>query len=323
MSGGVFICYRREDSPGAARAIHDRVVQWLERENVFLDVDDIDLGVDWLDVLTQRVGACDALVVVIGRTWVSGTDKDNRRRLDDPDDFVRIEIEAALNRDVPVIPVLVDGAVMPKTGELPDSLKSLARRQGIEISHARFNADVEKLTRVLASILEDRRSRNADEEEKVRRKEEERRAREPAEAEVKQRTEAPQAPRATEAERAARKQPEEREDAERADLSESGARPRYYVSYARADGGDPNRERDVDRLCEEAQRRGISVLRDKKDLRFGELISDFIKELGEGDRVFIFLSDKYLKSPYCMLELFELWRNSKQPKPAPGARHYE
>jgi TPR repeat protein len=159
MSGGVFICYRREESAFAARAIHDRIVQRLERENVFLDVDNIDLGVDWFNVLNERVGACDALVAVIGRNWVTSADKDNRRRIDDPDDFVRIEIEAALKRDVRVIPVLVDGAAMPKSGELPDSLKGLARRQGIEISPAGFDADVEKLEQALVSILAARRGR--------------------------------------------------------------------------------------------------------------------------------------------------------------------
>jgi hypothetical protein len=149
MSGGVFICYRREETAFAARAIHDRVVQRLERENVFLDVDNIDLGVDWFNVLTDRVGACDALVAVIGRNWVSSADKDGLRRIDDPDDFVRIEIEAALQRNVRVIPVLIDGAAMRKASELPESLKGLARRQGTEVSPARFEADVEKLTHAL------------------------------------------------------------------------------------------------------------------------------------------------------------------------------
>jgi hypothetical protein len=145
----------------AARAIHDRVVQRLERENVFLDVDNIDLGVDWFNVLSERVGACDALVAVIGRNWVSSADKDGLRRIDDPDDFVRIEIEAALKRNVRVIPVLVDGAAMPKASELPESLKGLARRQGTEVSPARFEADVEKLTIALGSILDGRRRRDA------------------------------------------------------------------------------------------------------------------------------------------------------------------
>jgi hypothetical protein len=214
----------------------------------------------------------------------------------------------------PVIPVLVDGATMPGTDELPDSLKGLTRRQGVEISSVRFEADVEKLTRALGSILEERGSRNADEAEEVRRKKEKRRAQEVAEAEAKLAAEVRQTAQGVEAERAGRKQQGKREDAERVGPTEREARARYYVSYARADGSDLNRERNVDRLCEEASRRGIIVLRDKKDLHLGELISDFMKELGGGDRVFVFLTDKYLKSPYCMFELFELWRNSKQNK---------
>jgi hypothetical protein len=153
MSGGVFISYRREESSFAARAIYDRVAQRLGRENVFLDVDNIDLGVDWLEVLSERVGACEALIAVIGRNWTSSADRDSRRGVHDPDDFVRIEIEAALERRVRVIPVLVDGARMPRADDLPESLKGLARRQNIEISHIRFDADVEKLIRSLALIL--------------------------------------------------------------------------------------------------------------------------------------------------------------------------
>jgi TIR domain-containing protein len=183
MSGGVFISYRREDNPFAARAIRDRVVQRLEREDVFFDIDNIDLGVDWFNVLTDRVGACDSLVAVIGRNWASSADKDGLRRLDDPDDFVRIEIEAALRRDVRVIPVLIDGAAMPKASELPESLKGLARRQGTEVSPARFDADVEKLTRALGSILDERRRRDAAEAEAARAAEEQVRARNAAEAE--------------------------------------------------------------------------------------------------------------------------------------------
>ncbi len=206
MSGGVFICYRREESAFAARAIHDRVVQRLERDNVFLDVDNIDLGVDWFNVLTDRVGACDALVAVIGRNWISA-EKDGLRRLDDPDDFVRIEIEAALKRGVRVIPVLVDGAAMPKASELPDSLKGLARRQGTEVSPARFEADVEKLTHALGSILEERRARDAVEAE--RRADEERRAKE-----------------AIDAERAAREEIKKRDATEKAERERSLASAR-------------------------------------------------------------------------------------------------
>src|SRR5574337_1156833 len=112
MTGGVFISYRREDSGGYAGRIYDRLTSRLGRENVFFDVDTIPPGRDFVEVLSERVAKCDALLAVIGKHWVVSADSNNRRRLDDPNDFVRIEIEAALNRNVPVIPVLVDGAAM-------------------------------------------------------------------------------------------------------------------------------------------------------------------------------------------------------------------
>jgi hypothetical protein len=152
MRGGVFICYRREDTAGFAGRIYDRLKSSLGRESVFIDVDNIPAGRDFVEVLTERVGRCDALVALIGRNWLASADKDNFRRLDDPNDFVRIEIEAALERNVPVIPVLVDGAAMPRANDLPDALKKLARRQGIEISHNRFDSDAERLTDALAGI---------------------------------------------------------------------------------------------------------------------------------------------------------------------------
>ena len=96
------------------------------------------------------------------------------------------------------------------------------------------------------------------------------------------------------------------------EIERSSPGSRDYVSYAWADLTDPTRERDVDRLCDEARKRGIEVIRDKTTLSHGDLISDFMRQIGEGDRVFIFLSDKYLKSPYCMMELFDMWRNAKQ-----------
>ena len=159
MSGGVFICYRREDSASWARLIYDRLSSRLKREQVFIDVDNIEPGLDFVKVLSDRVGDCDALVAVIGKDWLSR--RRNRRRLDDPNDFVRIEIEAALTRNIRVIPVLVDGAAMPREETLPDTLKALARRQKIEVSHDRFNSDVERLTNALAFVGEERRKHGA------------------------------------------------------------------------------------------------------------------------------------------------------------------
>jgi len=88
----------------------------------------------------------------------------------------------------------------------------------------------------------------------------------------------------------------------------------FYISYAWSDLSDPDREKKVDEFCDEAKRRRISVQRDKTALRPGDLISEFMQKMGESDRVYIFLSDKYLKSAFCMFELFEVFRNSKQQK---------
>jgi len=161
VAGGVFISYRREDSGGYAGRIYDRLSSQLGRENVFFDVDAIPPGLDFVDVLSQRLGKCDALMAVIGKQWTSIADSQNRRRLDDPSDFVRTEIEAALQRNVPVIPVLVDGAMMPRAGELPDSLKKLTRRQAVEISLTRFDSDAERLTDALSQLEAELRQRDA------------------------------------------------------------------------------------------------------------------------------------------------------------------
>jgi uncharacterized protein YecT (DUF1311 family) len=154
VAGGVFISYRREDSGGFAGRIYDRLTRNLGPDNVFFDVDSIAPGVDFVDTLNDRLGRCDALVAVIGKSWLSIADADNRRRLDDPTDYVRLAIEAALQRSVRVIPVLVDGAALPKIANLPETLAKLTRRQAVEISLTRFDSDVERLVEAL-SALED------------------------------------------------------------------------------------------------------------------------------------------------------------------------
>jgi TIR domain len=161
MSGGVYISYRREDSAGFARLIYDRLTRRLDPDRIFFDFASIQPGQDFVEVLTSRVRACDALVAVIGKNWISSVDENNQRRLDDSHDFVRIEIEAALKSDVRVIPALVDGATMPRREDLPDTLEKLRRRQAIEISHSRFDSDVERLTRALVLLEEERRKLEA------------------------------------------------------------------------------------------------------------------------------------------------------------------
>jgi TPR repeat protein len=231
--GGVFICYRREDSAGFARLIYDRLTRKLGHESVFFDVDNIPPGLDFVDILSDRVGQCDALIAVIGKNWASSTYLDDQRRLHDPNDFVRIEIEAALARKIRVIPILVDGATMPRPDDLPDSLKKLARRQGIEISHTRFDSDVERLTRALSLLEEELRQREAAESERVAREERDKReaAEAVAKAEQARRLANAEAERAIE-EQGARKERERREAEEAAEKAEQ-ARKLAEVEAAR------------------------------------------------------------------------------------------
>jgi hypothetical protein len=153
MTGSVFISYRREGSSGAARLISDRLKARLGTNNVFIDVTDILPGVDWHDRLTAAVNSCEILLTVIGTNWLTCTDTNGARRLDDPNDYVRIEIETALNRDIPVVPVLVERAVLPKSDNLPDSLKKLPFRQGTTITPERFYSDSDLLGDSLDKIL--------------------------------------------------------------------------------------------------------------------------------------------------------------------------
>jgi hypothetical protein len=144
-----FICYRREDSADAAGRIYDRLAAHFGDEQLFMDIDAIAPGEDFAHVIQEAVGACDSLLAVIGRHWLKITDGQGRRRLDFPDDFVRIEIGAALDRGIRIIPVLVGGAKMPHRADLPPPLEKLARYNALEVSHSRFHQDVNRLIQAL------------------------------------------------------------------------------------------------------------------------------------------------------------------------------
>ncbi len=146
----IFISYRREDSEATTGRIGDHLATRFGRDRVFLDVEAIPLGVDFRKHLAREVGRCAVLLAVIGEQWLDdryqGGPMRGQRRLDDPADFVRIEIQAALTRDIPVIPVLVGKATMPREEDLPDVLKPLAYRQAAAVRHGRdFHGDVDRL----------------------------------------------------------------------------------------------------------------------------------------------------------------------------------
>ena len=147
--GGIFISYRREDSEGQARALSIELASYVGEDSVFMDVDSIALGRDFRQVLLERLGSCDAMLALIGPNWVDAKDAAGKRRLEDPADFVRQEIAVALTRNIPVTPVLVQGAAMPAQERLPDDLKDLAFRNGFELSHTRWHSDVREMAQRL------------------------------------------------------------------------------------------------------------------------------------------------------------------------------
>jgi hypothetical protein len=160
--GRIFISYRREETAYPAGWLYDRLANHYGGGQVFKDVDSIELGDDFVAVITSAVGSCDVLLAMIGEQWLTITDEHGQRRLDDPDDFVRLEIEAALTRGVRVIPILVDGARMPRAEELPHSLVPLRRRQALELSPSRFEYDTGRLLKVLDTTLAEVRTAHDD-----------------------------------------------------------------------------------------------------------------------------------------------------------------
>ena len=153
QKGRIFISYRGADSAGYAGRVYDRLTAHFGKDAVFMDVDTIEAGLDFVEVLQNAVQSCDVLIALIGRSWPNIKDVDGRRRLDNPEDFVRIEIAAALSRDIRVIPVPVDGVPMPHSTELPENLKPLARRNAIQLNHHSFNADAQRLISQLELAL--------------------------------------------------------------------------------------------------------------------------------------------------------------------------
>ena len=153
--GRVFISYRREETSWQAVLLFDRLANRYGRGQIFKDIDSIRLGDDFVKEITTAVGSCDVLLALIVDRWLTITDEHGRARLDDPDDFVRLEIEAALTRNVRVIPILVEGARMPQTDELPPSLATLVHRQALELSPSHFEFDSGRLLKVLDSTLAD------------------------------------------------------------------------------------------------------------------------------------------------------------------------
>ena len=152
----VFISYRRDDSAGYAGRLTDALEKRLGKDTVFRDVEDIEPGEDFVKALERNLQNARVFLVIMGKDWLTVKDSQGRRRLENPNDYVRIEIESALRLDGLIIPVLVEGAVMPKPEELPPSIAAMANRQAIEMTDSRWDEDIERLIETFNAFPDER-----------------------------------------------------------------------------------------------------------------------------------------------------------------------
>ena len=149
----IFISYRRGDTEGHAGRLYDDLVKYFGKDKVFMDVAGIEPGRDFRHVIDEQVTSCGVLLAIIGKDWINVKDGNGQLRLDNPSDFVRLETATALKRDIPVIPVLVHGAAMPLAEQLPADLADLCYRNAVELTHARWDSDVEILANALRPYI--------------------------------------------------------------------------------------------------------------------------------------------------------------------------
>jgi TIR domain len=150
---GIFISYRRDESAGYAGRIADRLVEHFGEDRIFRDIDSIEPGLDFVEAIQNAVDSSEVLIVVIGQNWLAATNAAGQKRLETPDDYVRIEIATALQRNTRVIPLLVQGAVMPSAEELPEDLAPLTRRNAFELHESSWREEVQRLITTLDRVL--------------------------------------------------------------------------------------------------------------------------------------------------------------------------
>jgi hypothetical protein len=153
LQTSIFLSYRRNDSLAQARALYERLRNEFGSDRVFIDLEGLRSGFDFRRALKQHLDSCQVLIAIVGRDWLGAKTVSAARRIDDSNDFVRAEVRAALERDIPVIPLLLDGAEMPSAAELPGDLKSFARRHAQAFDMMRFDADVRHLVEALRGHL--------------------------------------------------------------------------------------------------------------------------------------------------------------------------
>jgi hypothetical protein len=155
MTEKIFISYRRRDDPGGAGRLFDALKEAFDPDRLFLDVDSIEPGQDFCDVIEDRIAKSAVLLAVIGQHWVDASDDRGNRRLDDPQDYVRMEIETAMKQDKRVIPVLIGEARMPGADVLPESIRKFARHNAVMLRYERFHDDIANLVGALKRAMGD------------------------------------------------------------------------------------------------------------------------------------------------------------------------
>jgi hypothetical protein len=145
----IFISYRRKDAAGYAGWLADRLNKAFSKHQIFRDLEDIEAGKEFTDVINEEIESSAVLLALIGPNWLCSEGEEGRRRLDNPHDFVRLEIASALKRKICVVPVLVGDATMPTEEELPTAIRALARRQAHELSDQRWDYDVGELVKII------------------------------------------------------------------------------------------------------------------------------------------------------------------------------
>jgi hypothetical protein len=151
-SGGIFVSYRRDDTRQAAGRLADDLAAHFGSDKLFRDIETIEPGVDFADALNQALESCGVMLVLIGQRWLGITDAKGRRRLDDPRDWIRLEIATALKRGIRVVPVLIDGAEPLAEDQLPEDLRPLAGRQALELADGRWKGDLARLVEALGRL---------------------------------------------------------------------------------------------------------------------------------------------------------------------------
>ena len=157
----IFINYRRDDSAGYAGRMHDTLASAFGADSVFIDIDDIKPGVDYVSTIEERIAGCDVMLALIGSRWLDSQDASGLRRLDDPSDFVRVEIERALARHIRIIPVLIGTATMPGQADLPADISQLATLEASALSDSRWSYDISQLVNAIGETVPPQRGSRA------------------------------------------------------------------------------------------------------------------------------------------------------------------